>query len=200
MIETRKSTKRPLYLHAETAVLRNAALGDIELAHHLDARKNRGVPFFIERLHGVLQNAVNAVLHDHFGVARFDVDVARAPLESGEDYGIDEAHDRAHSGFASELFHGNIFVGIFLVADNLQRETLGGLIEDALRLLGALQQVADLRSRGDANLQALAEQKREFVGKVQLAGIRHGDNQSGIVRFERDEVVAEHHFRRNAAK
>ena len=145
--------------HAEAAVLRDAALGNIELAHHLDARKNRGVPVFRQRLHGVLQNAVNAVLHDHFGIARFDVDVARAPLERREDHGVDEANDGAHAGFARELLHGDIFFAVFFVADDLQRESFGGLIEHALRLLGALQQVADLRSGGDLDLQALAEQQ-----------------------------------------
>ena len=87
--------------HAEAAVLRDAALGDVQLAHDLDARKDRGVPVLRERLHGVLQNAVNAVLHDHFGVARFDVDVAGAPFKGGEDHGVDQAHDRAHAGFAA---------------------------------------------------------------------------------------------------
>ena len=135
--------------HAEAAVLRDAALGDIQLAHHFDARKNRGVPVLGERLHGVLQNAVNAVLHHHFGVARFDVDVARAALERGEDHGVHQAHDGAHAGIARELVHRNIFFAVFFVADHLQREAFGGLVENALRLLGALQQIADLRGGGD---------------------------------------------------
>ena len=84
--------------------------------------------------------------------------------------------------------------------DHLQRKAFGGLIEHALRLLGALQQVADLRSGGDLDLQALAEQKRELVGELQLAGVRHGDHQRGIVRLERHEVVAEHQLGGNAAE
>ena len=186
--------------HAEAAVLRDAALGDIQLAHHLDARKNRGVPFLGERLHGVLQHAVNAVLHDDFGVARFDVDVAGAALERRENHGIHQADDGAHAGFARELLHRNIFVAVFLVADDLQREPFGGLIQHALRLLGALQQIANLRSGGDADLQALAQQEREFVGELQLAGIGHGDHQGGVVGLQRHEFVAEHQFGRDAAE
>ena len=34
--------------HAEAAVLRDAALGDVEIAHHLDTGKDRGVPFLRE--------------------------------------------------------------------------------------------------------------------------------------------------------
>src|ERR1700690_1839986 len=67
--------------NAEAAVLRDAALGDVELAHDLDAGKNRGVPVFGERLHGVLQNAVNAVFDHHFGVARLDVNVTGTALK-----------------------------------------------------------------------------------------------------------------------
>ena len=141
--------------HAEAAVLRNATLGDIEFAHHFNARKNRGVPFLGERLHGVLQYAVNAVLDDHFGVARFDVDVARSAFEGGEDYGVHQTNDGAHAGIARELIHRNIFFAVFFVADDLQREPFGGLIEHALGLLGALQQIVNLRSGGDTDLQAL---------------------------------------------
>ncbi len=165
-----------LVTHAEAAVLRDAALGDIEFAHDLDARKNGGVPFLGERLHGVLQDAVNAVFHDDFGVARFDVDVAGAALEGGEDDGVHEAHDGAHAGIARELLHRNVFVAVVFVADDLEREAFGGLIEDALGLLGALQQVANLRGGGDLNLQALAKQERKLVGELQLAGIGHGDH------------------------
>ena len=128
------------------------------------------------------------------------MNVARAPLESRENHGIDEANDGAHAGIARELLHGNVFVGVLFVADDLEREALGGLIENALRLLGALQQVADLRSGGDLDLQALAEQQRELVGELQLAGVGHGDDQSRFARFERNEVVAEHQFGGDAAE
>src|SRR6266853_664215 len=35
----------PLILHAKTPVLRNSALGNVQIAQHLDARKHRGMPF-----------------------------------------------------------------------------------------------------------------------------------------------------------
>ena len=107
------------------------------------------MPFLGEGLHGVLQDAVNAVLDDDFGVAGFDVDVARAALEGRENYGVDQPDDGAHAGIARELVHGDVFVAVLIVADDLERETLGGLVENALGLLGALQQVVDLRGGGD---------------------------------------------------
>ena len=147
-----KIDKAAFVTHTETAVLRNAPFGDIELAHDFDARKNRGMPVFGQRLHGILQNAINAVFHDHFGIARFDVNVTRAPFERGKDYGVHQTDNGAHAGFARELLHGNIFFAVLFVADNLERETFGRLIENALRLLGALQQIANLRSGGNFDL------------------------------------------------
>ena len=184
----------------EAPVLRHAPLGNVQLAHDLDARKDGGVPVLGQRLHGELQNAVDAVLDDHLGVARFDVDITRAPLESGEDDGVHQAHHRAHAGFPGELLHGDVLVAVFVLADHLERESLGGFIQHALRLFGALEEVADLRGGSHLDLQALAQKQRQLIGEMQLARIRHGHGKSAADRFQGDEVVAEHHFRRDAAK
>ncbi len=72
MMETRKSMKAALVLYAEASVLWNAALGDVQVAENLDAGDDRRVPLFGDWLHGVLQDAVNAVLHSDLGIARFD--------------------------------------------------------------------------------------------------------------------------------
>src|SRR6185437_10075432 len=182
--------------HAETAILRNAPLGDIEFAHDFDARENRGMPFLRQRLHGVLQHAVNAVFHRDFGVARFNMDVTGAPLERRKNDSVNQADDGAHTGVAGELVHRNVFVALF-VADNLERESFCRLIENALGLLRAFQQVADLRGGGNADDQLLAQQQRQFVIHQQLAGIRNHNNERIVVGFERNEVVAEHQFRGN---
>ena len=99
-----KIDEAALVANAEAAVLRDATLGDIELAHHLDARKDGRMPVFGEGLHRVLQDAVDAVLHHHFGIARFDVDVARAALEGREDHGVHQANDGAHACVARVSF------------------------------------------------------------------------------------------------
>ena len=89
-----------LVAHAETAVLRDAPLGDIELAHDLDARNDGGVPVLGDGRHGVVQHAVDAVLDGHFLVARFDVNIAGAPLERVEDGGVHQLDDRRDVGIA----------------------------------------------------------------------------------------------------
>ena len=67
-------------------------------------------------------------------------------------------------------------------------------------MLGALQEVVDLRGGGDFYLEALIEEKRELVGLLQLAGIGDGDDEGAVVTLERNELVAKHHFRGDAAE
>ena len=118
--------------NAEAAVLGDAALGDIEFAHYFDSGKDGGVPFLGEGLHGVLQDAVDAVLDDDFSVARFDVDVTGAALEGSENHGVHETDNGTDAGVARQFVHGDVFVAVVFVADDLQRESLGRLVEDAL--------------------------------------------------------------------
>ena len=84
--------------------------------------------------------------------------------------------------------------------DHLQRECLGRLFENALGLLGALQEVADLRRGGDLEDQLFAKQQRQFVAEQHLAGIGHRDRQAIVLRFDRHKVEAEHQVRGNAAE
>src|SRR5262249_46297878 len=160
-----------LVLDAEAAVLGDAAFGNVEIAQNLDARENGGMPFLGDGLHGVLENAVNAVLHGDFGVARFDVNVAGAALESGEDDGFDEADDRGDGGVAGEAVGGDGFVVLVVVLGNLEREGFGGLLEHALGLLGAFQQVADLTRSSDLVGELFAQKQRQLVAEDDQAGI-----------------------------
>ena len=61
-----------------------------------------GVPFFGDWLHGVLQNAVNAVFDRDFRIACFDVNVAGATLKCRENYRFDQSYDRASRRVSSQ--------------------------------------------------------------------------------------------------
>src|SRR5580704_2962037 len=170
-----------LVFNPEAAVLRHAALGDIQVAEHLDTGNHRGVPFLGDRLHGVLQDAVDAVLDGDLRVACFDVNVAGSPLEGGEDNGFHQANDRADRGVAGEAIAGNGLVALFFVFTNLQSERFGSLFQHALRLLGALEQVADLARRGNLDCQFLAQEKRELNAEQYLTGVGHGNRQEIVL-------------------
>ncbi len=108
------------------------------------------MPLLIEWLHGILQDAVNAVLYGHLVGAGFDVDVTGAAFESGINDRIHQANDRVYTRIARQFVHGYGFFGL-LIGDHLEREPFGGLVENALRLLGALQQIANLRTGSDVD-------------------------------------------------
>ena len=185
--------RRRFVAHAETAVLGDAALGDVELAHDLDARNDGGVPVLRDGRHGVVQDAVDAVLDDDFLIARFDVDVGGAAFEGVEDGGIDELDDRRDVAVdGGEAVDGKRFVGVVLVADDVEREAFGDLFEDALGLLGLLEEVGDLGGGGDFDAELLVEEEAEFVDGVEVAGIGEGDFEGSVLRLEGHEVVTEH--------
>ena len=187
-------------LHAEAAVLRDAAFGDVQIAQNFDARENGGMPLLGDGLHGVLQHAVDAVLDGDFGVAGFDVNVTGAAFQSGENDGFHEPHNRADGGIARQAVAGDGLFALFFFLGNLEREGFRGLLEDALGLLGALEDVADLLCGGHLDGQLLSEQQGKFVAEQYQAGIRDGDGERIVLHFERNEVVAEHQVRGNGAE
>ena len=121
------------------------------------------MPLFGDRRHGIDQHAVDAIFNDYLDIARFNVNVAGSALKRGENHRVDQANHRADRDIARESLGKNALFAFLLVLHYLQRERFGGLLEHALRLLGSLQQVADLRQRGDLEDQFLAQQKRQFI-------------------------------------
>src|SRR5579871_100701 len=192
--------KAAFVFHAEAAVLRNTALGNVEIAEHLDARNDGRMPVFGNGRHGVLENAVNTVFDGDFAVTRFNVNVACAALEGGEDDGFDQFNDGARGGVSRNAIAGERFIGVFVGLAGLQRERFGGLFEDALRLFGSLEQVANLARSGNFDGELFAEEQLKFVGKCNLAGFGNGDRENVVVHLERNEVVAEHQVGLNGAE
>ena len=101
------------------------------------------------------------------------------------------------SSSAGQLLDGDVLVGVVFAGEHIKGEALGGFVEHALRLLGLLEQVGDLRERGDAGDDALAEQAGDLVEHHQLRGVGDGDHEAVVVLLERHEVVAEHHVDRH---
>ena len=102
----------PVVAHAEAAVLGHAALGDVQLAHDLDAGDDGRVMLLGDGRHRLLQHAVDAVLDDHRIVAGFDVNVAGSPLQGGKDRGIHQPDDWADVAFLREPLDRDGFVAV----------------------------------------------------------------------------------------
>jgi hypothetical protein len=127
------------------------------------------------------------------------VNVTGAALQCGENRGIDQADDRAGVALRGQLVDRDAFVATGLIlADNVEREALAGILQHALRLFSLLEDLADLALCGNFGDDALAQQQADFVDHHQLAGIGDGDDQPAIVGlFERNEEIAEHQVGRD---
>ena len=85
----------------DAAVLRQALLGDVELRHDLDARRDR-VAELHRRRHHVVEDAVDAEPDAELLLVRLDVDVARALLDRRHQHQVHEPDDRRFAALPLE--------------------------------------------------------------------------------------------------
>ena len=78
-VATRRSTGLPPTFTDDPAVLRDAALGDVDVGHDLQAADHAGLDA-LGRAHHLVQHAVDAVADAQVVLGRLDVDVRRAVL------------------------------------------------------------------------------------------------------------------------
>ena len=148
-----------------------------------------------------MEDAVDAVLDGDFLVAGFDVDIGGAAFERVEDGGVDQLDDRRDVVIdGGELVDGKGFVGVFIVADDVEGEAFGDFFEDALGLLGLFEEVGDLGVGGDLDAQLFVEQEAELVDGIEVARVGEGDVEGPVLVAEGDEVVTEHEVDGHGAK
>ncbi len=137
-------------LHLDAAVLRQAALGDVELRHHLDARRER-VLQPERRLHDLVEHAVDAEADAEHLLVGLDVHVAR-PLADGV------GQERVHQADDGRLFRRSLeLLQVDLVLalhqlDRLVAELREHLVVVGLAVVIALDGVLDDGGRGDRDL------------------------------------------------
>ncbi len=155
-----------------------------------------------DRLHRLLQHAVNAVLDDHRIVARLHVNITGAALQGAEDRGVHQADDGADVVLRRQLFNRDGLVAArVIVVHHVQRKGLAGLVQHALRLLGLLQDVGDFRQRGYPRQHPAVQQQADLVDHVELAGVAERNRQPSIFQLlQRHEVEAEHQLHRHLAE
>ena len=107
--------------------------------------------FLGDRLHGVLQDTVNAVLYGYFRITRLNVNITSAPFERRENDGFDQANYGTGRAIPRQAITGDGLFGFLLLLGRLEGKRFRGLFQNPLRLLGALQQVADLASGCNTN-------------------------------------------------
>ena len=125
----------------ETAVLRYPLLRNVQFAHHFQSADDRLVMPLVDRLHRLVEDAVDPILDDHITLTSLDVNIAGSPLNGIEHRGIDQLDDRA--GIGSDPIEGEDLLPVVILLHELQPEVLGRLVEHSLNALGFLEDLFD---------------------------------------------------------
>ncbi len=174
-------------LQLDASVLREAALGDVELAHDLEAAGDR-VLQLERRRHLVDEHAVDAVADAELLLVGLAVDVARALLDGVEQDHVDEPNNGRILARLLELHQVELFalraeLDLFFVEAGHHLFVRGAVLVKAFD--GRL----DGRFGGDDRLDVEAGQKLDVVDGVEVRriGHRHDERRSGA--RDRDDLV-----------
>ena len=164
----------------DPAVLRAAALGDVELGENLDAGEHRPQQA-AGRVVALYQTAVDAVADADPVFEGLDVDVARPQLHRLGDDQINELH---HRGI------GVVFLGRGgLLLDCRLGEVDGGVCELLEHRVGALavgeavvavDRLDDLLADGERHLDLAIEDKPQLLLRVHVGGIAGGNAEDAV--------------------
>ncbi|CEE79469.1 conserved hypothetical protein [Xanthomonas citri pv. citri] len=172
-----------LALHAQhdAAVLRQAALGDVELGHDLDAADDRSSELG-RRAFAFHQHAVHAVTHLEAAFERFDMDVGGAQFHRVLDHQVHQPDHRRFGGQIAQRFDVVATVGI----------AIGGFDDGAHRTAAlavpALDQVIDFRTQAHLQQQRAAGGKTHCIDGVIVVRIGDPQLQPAIALADRTQM------------
>ena len=180
------------HLQLDAAVLRHAALGDVQLRHDLEARDERRLELH-RRLHDLLQRAVDAVAHADVVLEALEVDVRRAALHRIREDGVDELDDRRILHLRGERRGGDV---LLLLLDDL--DVAFHVVDDGqevgdLRVGGALVQLLDRALErelaADDREDVVARDELQVLEDAEVRRVRHGDGERAAVALEGEDEV-----------
>ena len=128
----------------EPSVLGHAPLGDVQVAHDLDARDDGAVELDVDGLRGRVEHAVDAVLEQDVLVRGLDMDVAGPALQGVEDGGMHQLDDRAF--VLVDAFQRQDLFAVLLLLDDLELEVLGHRVHHLLGAAAPLEHGLDRRT------------------------------------------------------
>ena len=174
-----------LHPQHDATVLRQPALGDVELGHDLDAADHRGGEVD-RRAFALDQHAVDAIAHLQPVLERFDVDVGRAQLDRALDH---QVHQPDHRRFRGQVAQVLDVVQIAALA-------FGGFDDRAHRAAAlavpALDQVVDLRAQSDQRTYVALHRQAHCVDDVGVLRIGHQHLDRGVAFGHRADVELLH--------
>ncbi len=166
----------------DAAVLRQAALGDVEARHDLDAREDRGAQLRRRRL-DLAQHAVDAVAQAERLLERLDVDVGGALLDRARDDAVDDAHDRRLGGEVAQALDVVLGAELALLARGLD-----DLADRAAAAEHALERGLDVGRHADPGQHRLAGEQLHRADRVAVERVGHRDREAVLGLGERQDA------------
>ena len=166
---------------SDAPVLRDAPLGDVQVAHDLHAADHaeHHAPLDLRRLD---EHAVDAEAHAQLGPVGLQVDVRRALLDGLSDDLVDQPDDRRVVGGLAQL---DDLGRTAVVVENV------GPGDDVVKARQARDQALDVLAARDRRTDLLAGQQRDVIDRQDVGGIGHRDEQRALVdERDRDGLVA----------
>ena len=178
----------------DAPVLGQATLGDVEVAHDLDARHDaRDHPSGDGRRGG--EHPIHPEAHPHLGALRLEVDVRRTELDRLGDDRVHQLDDRRVLGGLAQV---DDLGGIVLVL------LLDGLLDRVVEAIELGDERRDVLARGDRGADLETGHDRHVVDREYVGRVGHHDQQRpfvderhghGVVAFRgrgRDQVGRPH--------
>ncbi len=185
----------------DAPVLRQTALGDVEIGHDLDAAGDSHRQVARGR-HHLVEHAVAAIAHLVLVLERLEVDVAGLVLDRQQEHHVDELAD----GSGVLDLHQAVQVDgrfVFALAQLRMGFELLNEVEDRLFLAGIIpgDGLGDGLGRGDHGFDlGDAEQVAQVVEGGEVAGIGHRHGQHLVFHRQGQDVVDRGHGFRHQAQ
>ena len=151
----------------DAAVLRDAPLGDVEVAHDLHAADDAAdhAPRHGGRVH---EHAVDAEAHAQLVAVGRQVHVGGALLDGLGDDPVDELDDRRVLGGVEQL--DDLGAALLLLLE-------AGRLDDVVQAREARDEGADVLARGDRGAHLVAGHQRDVVDGEDVGRVGHGHEQ-----------------------
>src|SRR5262249_24018562 len=101
----------------KTSVLWDPTFSDVEFRHNFDTRDQRLMISEINRINFGIECAVDSILHLHFGVASFDMNIGSTRLHGVVNNRIDEFDDWRHFGIGCQSIQIEYFFAVLSFAN-----------------------------------------------------------------------------------
>ena len=174
----------------DTAILRDAALGDVEVRENLDTRDDGGGHLHIRRLHSI-EGAIDAVANLEVVLEGLDMDIGRAVYDALVEDEVHEADDRRRVGGA---LHRSDVVRVgarepFIVRHALAErlDHVGDRIAGISVVLGDA--VHDVLLAGEHEAHLLREREEHLVGDSGINEVERRESHRHVVGGNREDVV-----------